>query len=246
MANYELLSFATADALARAAAIAWLDQIATANRAGERHCVALSGGRIAQNLFRAVVEQNQTRKVSFDNVHFFWADERCVPPADSESNFKTANELLLAPLRISQANIHRLHGEEPVKVAVQLAERELAGVKQTSADELPALDLIFLGMGEDGHVASLFPGAAENILDISVPFLAVKNSPKPPPMRISMSYKMILAAKNIWILVSGSGKETALRESLSRDGATPLAKVIQRRRTKIFCDLNNFYLSQNR
>jgi 6-phosphogluconolactonase len=107
-------------------------------------------------------------------------------------------------------------------------------------NSLPALDLIFLGMGEDGHVASLFPDAAPKSLGISVPFLVVTNSPKPPPMRISMSYKMIFAAKNIWVMVSGAGKESALRESLSPKGDTPLARVIQSRPVKIFSDIAKF------
>ena len=75
--NIELLSFATADELARAAASAWLDAIESANRAGKTHSVALSGGRITQKFFASTVEQNKTRAVSFANVHFFWADERC-------------------------------------------------------------------------------------------------------------------------------------------------------------------------
>src|ERR1035437_1416053 len=101
MQNFELISFANADELARAAASAWLDEIEAANRAGKRHCVALSGGRIAQKFFSAVVELVAVRNFGDgdtpslpSNVHFFWADERCVPPDDAESNFKLANELL--------------------------------------------------------------------------------------------------------------------------------------------------------
>jgi 6-phosphogluconolactonase len=99
------------------------------------------------------------------------------------------------------------------------------------------LDLIFLGMGEDGHVASLFPGVPLQELDSTVPFLAIENSPKPPPCRISLSYAAIAVAKQVWVLVSGVGKETALRESLRPGGRTPLARVLQLcSRTRIFCD----------
>jgi len=242
MVNVELLSFASADELARAAASAWLDEIEIANRAGQRHCVALSGGRIAQSFFRAVVEQNGQRKISFSNVHFFWADERCVPPTDPESNFRTANEALFAPLKIAPNQIHRVRGEDVPAAAAKLAETELVRFARNNPDGFPALDSIFLGMGEDGHVASLFPENIEKNLDVSVPFLVVNNSPKPPPVRISISYKMIFAAKNLWILVSGTGKESALRESLSPTGRTPLACVIQARPTKIFSDLTFFNL----
>jgi 6-phosphogluconolactonase len=240
MANYELLSFANADELARAAAGAWLDEIEAANHVGKTFCVALSGGRIAQKFFAATVTQARARAVSFEHVHFFWADERCVPPTDPDSNFKMANELLLVPLKISADKIHRLRGEDSPSAAVKIAEAELCRIAPSNEQQQPVLDLVLLGMGEDGHVASLFPGAAAKILDISVPFLVVKNSPKPPPTRISLSYKMIFAAKNIAILVSGAGKEAALRESLSPKGGTPLARVIQRRPVKIFSDLNKF------
>jgi len=123
--NAELFSFASADELARAVADAWLDEIAAVNRAGKSHCVALSGGRIAQKFFAAVVEQNQTRKVSFERVHFFWADERCVPPTAAESNFKMADGLLFQPLKISPAQIHRLRGELAPDAAVKIAEEEI-------------------------------------------------------------------------------------------------------------------------
>ena len=238
--NFELLSFASAEELAAAAASAWLNEIKAANRAGKQHCVALSGGRIAQKFFTTTVEQARTRDVSFQNVHFFWADERCVPPTDSESNFKMADELLFRPLGVAPEKIHRLRGEVSPEAAVKIAEAELRKIVPSNQEHLPVLDLIFLGMGEDGHVASLFPGAPAKILDISVPFLVVENSPKPPPTRISLSYKMIFAAKNIWILVSGAGKQAALRNSLSSKDSTPLARVIHARPAKIFSDIDEF------
>jgi len=238
--NFELHTFPGADELAAAVAHAWLNEIESASRAGKTHCVALSGGRITQKFFIATVAQAAARKTSFTHVHFFWADERCVPPNDPESNFKMAQELLFAPLNIAAEKIHRLRGEDSPAAAIKIAEAELRNATSTDKDQQPVLDLIFLGMGEDGHVASLFPNAAANIMDISVPFLVVENSPKPPPTRISLSYKMIFAAKNIWILISGAGKAAALRESLSPAGVTPLAHVIQARPVKIFSDINQF------
>lgn len=240
MAKFELFSYPTADGLARAAADAWLNEIEAANRTGKTHSVALSGGRITQKFFNATVTQAQARKVSFDGVHFFWTDERCVPPTDPESNFKLANDLLFTPLKIVTDRIHRLRGEDDPQVAVKTAEAELFGVAPRNRDQLPVLDLIFLGMGEDGHVASLFPDAPPELIDVSVPFLVVKDSPKPPPTRISLSYKTIFAAKNICVLISGNGKATALRESLSPNGRTPLAHVISARPVKIFSDINEF------
>jgi len=241
MQNFELLSFASADELARAAASAWLDEIAAANRAGKMHCVALSGGRITQKFFAATVEQARTRAVSFARVHFFWADERCLPPTDPDSNYKLANELLFAPLNISAEQIHRLRGEDSPQAAVKNAEAEIRRIVPLGQNGQPVLDLVLLGMGEDGHVASLFPNAGPEVLNCAVPFLAVENSPKPPPRRISLSFPAIAAAQQVWVLVSGAGKADVLRESLSPDGQTSLARVIRSRsRTKIFSDLAGF------
>jgi 6-phosphogluconolactonase len=240
MKNVELLSFAGADELASVAASAWLDEIESANRAGKPHCVALSGGRVTQKFFAATVEQAQKRGVSFGNVHFFWADERCVPPTDPESNYKMADELLFQPLKISAENLHRLRGELPAALAVKLANEEYQKkfpVNKT-AGQNRTLDLIFLGMGEDGHVASLFPHVGTTALNWADPFLAVENSPKPPPARISLSYNAIDSARQVWVLVSGGSKAEALRKSLRSDGRTPLARVLQSRsRTKIFSDI---------
>jgi len=237
MGNFELISFASADELAPRAAGLWLDEIESANRAGKTHCVALSGGRIAQKFFVATVARAKARAVSFECAHFFWADERCVPPTNPESNFKLANELLFAPLKILTNQIHRIRGEDPPQVAVKLAKEELSLFAHSNKKGQPALDLIFLGMGEDGHVASLFPEASAEILNCTAPFLAIENSPKPPPGRISLSFAAIAAAKQVWALVSGAGKEAALHESLALNGKTPLARVVQSRfRTKIFSD----------
>ncbi len=240
MKNFDLLTFSDADQLARAAAEAWLDEIESAHRAGQRHCVALSGGRIAQKFFASTVDQAKARNASFAHVHFFWADDRCVPPADPDSNFKLAQELLFTPLNIAAEQIHRIRGEAPPAVAVNLAEQELRQFAPANERGMPILDLIFLGMGEDGHVASLFPDKSAKYLDNFVPFLVVKNSPKPPSIRISLTYHAIFAAKTVWVLVSGPGKSLAFRESVSPKGSTPLGRVIRMRSVKIFSDINEF------
>ena len=244
MENLKLISFASADDLASAAASAWLDEIESANRAGKPHCVALSGGRIMQRCFTATAEQARQRQVPFANVHFFWADERCVPPTDPDSNFKLANELLLLPLKIAAKNIHRLRGEDSPAAAVSQAEAELGRTAPKNQNLRPVLDLVLLSMGEDGHIASLFPNADPITLNSPAPFLPVENSPKPPARRISLSYTAIADARRVWAMVSGAGKEAAFRESIQPSGRTPLARVIQSRPppspVKVFTDLAGF------
>lgn len=238
--QHELLKFATPVELARAAADAWLDEIAAARRAGRPHCAALSGGRIAQTFFSETVTRARARAVPFGGVDFFWADERCVPPEDPESNFKLANEHLLAPLQIAAEKIHRIRGEDFPQAAAESADKDLKRVTRKDREQRAVLDLVFLGMGEDGHVASLFPNSPAKIVDKFVSFLVVENSPKPPPTRITLSYEAIFAAENLWILISGAGKAKALRESWSGTGTTPLARVMAARPVKIFSDINEF------
>jgi 6-phosphogluconolactonase len=238
MSNSELIFFATDDELARAVANRWLDELSASDR-DKPYCVALSGGRITKKFFVAVAEHSRTRarSVSLDSIHFFWADERCVPPTDPESNFALAREHLLAPLGIQPDKIHRLRGEIPPKLAAAEAEAEICRIAPMDGSGQPVLDLIFLGMGEDGHVASLFPGSPDEIVESKAIYLPVVAS-KPPPNRITINYATLTAAKQVWVLASGAGKELALQESLSPQGRTPLARVVRaRRRTLIFSDI---------
>ncbi|MCX6894629.1 MAG: 6-phosphogluconolactonase [Verrucomicrobia bacterium] len=231
MKNIELILFDAPDELARAVAGAWLEEVAAAQRAGKPHCVALSGGRITQKFFAEVAVLSKARGVSLAGVHFFWADERCVPPSDAESNFKMADELLFQPLGIAPEKIHRIHGELPPAAAAELAVKDFSAVTAQ-------LDLVLLGMGEDGHVASLFPGEPEADRTNPAVFRAITNSPKPPPNRVTLGYAAIAAAKQVWVLASGAGKEAALRESLSPAGQTPLARVLRARsNSKVFTDI---------
>ena len=240
MKNVELLQFANPDELAAAAASAWLDEIESTRGSGKPYCVALSGGRITEKFFLLTAEKGRARKTPFKHVHFFWADERCVPPDDPESNFKLADDLLFQPLGIAESQIHRLCGELAPEAGVARANEEIARVAPNE-NGVPILDLVHLGMGEDGHVASLFPNARPEP-DINAgghgPFFFVPDSPKPPPHRISLNFRAIASARRVWALVSGAGKEAALRSSLNAEGKTSLGRVIQlRASTKIFVDI---------
>ena len=233
----ELLSFPDETALARAVADAWLEKIAGTNHLGLPHCVALSGGRVAKTFFSAVAEGARTRAVSLSSVDFFWADERCVPPGDAESNFAAARELLLQPLGIAEEKIHRIAGEKSSDDAAREAVAELRRIVPPGTNGMPVLDLVFLGMGEDGHVASLFPAEAEEMVsapEIFRPVIATK----PPPHRITLGYPALAAAREVWVLASGRGKAEALKKSLVPDGRTPLARLLRlRAHTRIFTDI---------
>ena len=122
MQKFELIQCATPDEVAAAAAKAWLDEIERANRVTASHDVALSGGRITQKFLGAVVEQSRARKISLGQVNFFWADERCVPPTDAQSNFKLVNDGLFVPLKISADKIHRLRGEDGPEAGAKQAQ----------------------------------------------------------------------------------------------------------------------------
>jgi len=232
MKNCEFRFFATDAELAQAAARQWLHLAST--KFAQGHSVALSGGRITPAFLAAVVEEARQLKFTFDHVHFFWADERCVPPDDAESNFRLANESLFQPLAIALDHIHRIKGELDPNKAVQLANDDLRALPP-AGENMPLLDIVFLGLGPDGHTASLMPNASPEIEENPGPYLFVPNSPKPPPRRITLSYKALWAARNVWALVAGADKEEALRLSLRTGARTPFGRVLEgRKQTEVF------------
>ena len=234
--SFAVLPFTGDLALAQAAADGWLDQLAARNPT-RSYTVALSGGRIARVFFETVARRAVTRGTSFANVHFFWADERCVPPEHPDSNYLLARQTLLDPLAIPASQIHRLRGEESEDLALARAVTEITTDAPLNAAGQPVLDLVFLGMGEEGHVASLFPGEPEDIAGSPAIYRAV-TTPKPPPRRFTLGYAALAAAREVWMLASGQGKEAALRESLSPAGGTPFGRVVKSRaQTQIFTDL---------
>jgi 6-phosphogluconolactonase len=238
MNHVEFISFESADALARRAAADFVNLVSEWEQTEQRSfSVALSGGRITTRFFTETVDQARSRKVDFAKVHFFWADERCVPPDDAESNFAMAERLLLNPLMIGPSQVHRIRGElNPVEAAA-LATEELLSVARLNEKGAPVIDLVFLGMGEDGHVASLFPEESEEARRDPAFFRAV-TATKPPPRRVTMGYDMLAAANSLWVLVSGGGKARALEQALSNSGQLPVCQVLTRRgHSRIYSDV---------
>jgi len=233
--NLKMAVFESPAELARGAAEEWIDRLR--DTPASRILVALPGGRIYRLFFEALAEQARKCPGALDRVHFFWGDERCVPPDNPESNFKLADDLLFRPLAIPPSRVHRIHGEDDPASAAGAAEAELRSLAVVTHAGLPRLDYVFLGMGEDGHVASLFPGEPADVLNSPKSYRTV-TAPKPPPRRITLGYPVIAAATNVWVLVSGLGKQGALRESISPRGATPLGRVLAvRRESLVLTDL---------
>jgi 6-phosphogluconolactonase len=228
----ELCQFPGPEALARAAASRWLGSTSPVFRN-----VALSGGRIARLFLGAAAELamvDPTVSQKLRQIHLFWADERCVSPDDPESNYGLAKAALFDRIRMPDAGIHRLRGELDPSEAVQMANAEILRTVPCNAAGVPVLDLVFLGMGEDGHVASLFPGN-----EVSAPesAYAVVVGPKPPNPRLTLTYPVLAVARETWVLVSGKDKGLALRNLLQGNDPTPLHRLIQlRNRTVLFVD----------
>jgi len=235
MGDYELKHFADAAGLVRGAAEDWVELVRTSPKE-KPFCVALSGGRIAPLLFSNFASRVRAERVDLGSVHFFWSDERCVPPSSPESNFRAAWEQLLGPLQVPERQIHRIQGELPPGAATEQAAADLRTVCEAEAPNTPSLQLVLLGMGEDGHVASLFPGESDALVRDSLIYRAVTAS-KPPPLRVTLGYSVIAAAGEVWVLVSGAGKGVALSRSL-KQGGTPLGRVLSlRQNTRIYSDL---------
>lgn len=230
----EILSFASDLELAAAAAHRWLNWVRAEAATGQRPTVALAGGRITGSFYDEICRQAGADVESVRSVDFFWGDERCVPPDSPDSNFKLAHDRLLKPLQVPAIRWHRVAGELAPSTAASQAEIALRQFTRTDAEGFPALDRVLLGLGEDGHVASLFPGAPAEVVDSAAVYVPVIG-PKPPPQRISLTYRAIAAAREVWVLVAGAGKLHPLREAITGTCSTGLGRVLsQRKQTLIF------------
>ena len=228
--NLQLRPLPTAEEIARTAA---RDLVGLLKRRGDLSIpfgIALSGGRIAKAFYEAIVAI--AKPDDFASVHFFWADERCVPPSDPENNYSVARASLFQPLRIPEEQIHRIRGEVDPKYAVEEAEAEICRLMPLTESGQPILDVVILGMGEDGHVASLFPQESSEMIKDPRVYRKV-TATKPPPERITLGYQPILVAREVWVLGSGSGKAEALEGLKRGDQSLPLARVVAGRSSTI-------------
>ena len=185
-----------------------LDALTKTLKARSRATLAISGGSTPRALF------SNLAKSGFDwsKVHFFWVDERCVPPTDNESNFKLANETLLTPARIPKNNVHRIHGELlPDEGAARYIE-EITDFFSLEDHQLPAFDIIHRGIGPDAHTASLFPG--EPLIDNRTGIAAAVWVEKLRSHRVTLLPGVLMAAQRTVIEAVGDDKADAVHNVL--------------------------------
>ena len=195
--------------------------------------LGLSGGTTPARTYELLGADGGT----WSGVQIWFADERCVPPDDEESNYRLANETLLAPAGIDAAGVHRMQGELGPEQGAGAYARELSEHLPRDGEDGPAvLDLIVLGIGPDGHVASLFPGAPTLQAPEEALCLGVVNSPKPPPERITLSLGVLRAARCCLLLASGSSKTDALSAMLAQPTPSVPASLLRRERLSVIVD----------
>lgn len=194
-------------ALAAAAAREFAARAAHAVRARGRFAVALAGGSTPKAAYELLATEH-AGGVDWRRVHFFFGDERPVPPDHPDSNYRMAREALLS--RVPAGSVHRMRGELPPGEAARRYEEELRGF--FAGERVPRFDLILLGLGEDGHTASLFPHT--EALDETTRLAAANPVPELGTTRITLTLPVINAARAVIFLVSGGGKAEALRAVL--------------------------------
>jgi 6-phosphogluconolactonase len=184
-----------------------------------RFCVALSGGSTPHAMFELLASPQFAEDIDWAHVHFFWSDERCVPPDDERSNYAQARKDLLAPIAMPEGNIHRMRGELAAHDgAVEYCERLSAFFGASIA-----FDLIYLGLGPDGHTASLFPGStALGVSDQACVAVHVPDN-RVAPWRLTLTYPVLNAARCDMFLVEGAAKAGVLARVL--DGPHDVAHL---------------------
>jgi len=211
----ELRVFGNAEDLAAAAAAEFAARARAAVSQHGRFTVALCGGSTPNRLYALLAERRRPGKgrPPWGKVHVFWGDERVVPPGHSDSNFRAVNEALLAKVPIPQANVHRIRTEaRNPAAAAALYEQELRRFFSLAPGRFPRFDLVLLGLGADGHTASLFPDS--EVLREETRLVAAPLVPKLGTHRITLTLPVLNSAQAVMFLVSGGHKAEALARAL--------------------------------
>jgi 6-phosphogluconolactonase len=218
MAKGEIFIHRDLDELSRNVAEEFIRLAERAIRDSGRFIVALSGGSTPQRLFKLLAEPEYSPRVPWQQVHLFWGDERCVPPDHPESNYGAARSLLISKIPVPDDNVHRLVGEKEPQLAAAEYEQTLKALFSLAPGQWPRFDLILLGIGDDGHTASLFPDndALRDQQNLVVaPYVETLQA-----HRLTLTLPVINHAANIWFLVSGGSKARVLRQILKGDSGS--------------------------
>ena len=213
----DIVTFETPETLARAAAGMIVEKAREALSLRGRFSLVLSGGTTPAGVYRLLREEPFQSRIDWAGVHLFWGDERCVQPDHHESNYRTAQELFIGDVPIPPAHVHRMRGEFDPNEAAADYERVLADFfgGGEKGETLPVFDLVLLGLGADGHTASLFPGAAAGHEGALVAAVYVERLGS---WRVSLTARAINASRQVLFLVTGHGKADAVRRSIQGPG----------------------------
>ena len=222
MKKREIQIVENGEAVSRSAAEMLVSLALKKLKSKESFAVALSGGSTPKNMFAILANDAALRKqMPWDRVHFFWGDERHVPPDHSDSNYRMAKEAMLSAVPVPAGNIHRIRAENPdAGRAAEDYERELCNFFKLNTEQLPVFDCVFLGMGPDGHTASLFPGTGA--LDERKRLVVANWVDKFESYRITLTAPVLNNADRVIFLVSGEEKAEPLREVLEGEKQTNL------------------------
>jgi 6-phosphogluconolactonase len=231
-----------ADRLARAVGAALVARLAAAQAVHGTASVVLTGGGIGTAVLEqvaALAAEPARERVDWTAVDVWWGDERFVPAGDDERNETGARRALLDRVGVPAERIHAMPPSDGDFAEPEDAAAWYAGQLAAAAPagrEVPRLDVLLLGMGPEGHVASIFPDSPA-VTD-ERPVVAVRDCPKPPPTRVSLGFAAINAAEEVWLIVSGEGKAPAVAEALSgaAPAQLPAAGVHGRRATRWLLD----------
>ncbi|WP_100811021.1 MULTISPECIES: 6-phosphogluconolactonase [unclassified Microbacterium] len=205
--------------------------------------VSITGGRAGVSVLSAISGHPGVELVDWSRVHFWWSDERYVPEASPDRNALQARDALLTRLSIPSKNVHEVLASdrsESAEAAAEAYSAELAGFASSddpTAGAWPSFDICLLGVGPDAHIASLFPDRPEiGVTDRAA--VAVYDSPKAPPVRVTLTRPVINASQRVWLVLTGSEKAAALGLALAGASymSVPAAGAKGRHRTLFFVD----------
>jgi 6-phosphogluconolactonase len=194
--------------------------------------LALSGGSTPRRTYELLGSE----PAQLEGAEIWFADERCVSPEHEQSNYRLVAETLLGPAGIAPEVVHRMQGELGPEEGSRRYAQELREGLESGPQQLPVLDLIVLGIGPDGHVASLFGGVPALDAGDDVLCLGVRDSPKPPPERITLSLAVLRSARRCLLLASGASKADAIDAMLGEPSRRVPASLLRRERLSVIVD----------